>query len=275
MNQNLMEVRAGLTTTTSNDFTASTTYGGAEIQKRIQELPIDAFNKVTDLAKLLRRKNINQLGYFWNLTLESAAGSGMSNSSFGFYGEGTTGTTAATSKRALYVLAKSYRTDYSVTGMMMAAGMGNQLADEARYAAESHAVGEERCIISGTGTSAYGFANSFVGLLQLMNSYVTLGDTTSTYGIARASGKAELDVRVVLGGATAADDLELADLDAAITASNKRGGKGHRRIFFCSEDREDEISQLLQVQQRFQTFSVGNTIEFDGGFRYLPIREFQ
>lgn len=265
-----MEVRAALTTTSSNDWSAGTTLGGAEIQKRVQEMPIEAFNRMTDLAKLLARKNIDQLSYIWNLVKETSAGSGVGNSSFVFYSDGDSGTSQSTDKTQLYAVAKSYRTDYSVTGLMQAAGMGNQLADEARFAAEALAVGEERSIICGTATGAYGFSGSFLGLTQLMNSFAALGDTASIYGLARAGARPEQDVQVVLGAATAADDLALEDLDAGITASNKRGGKGHRRIFFCSEDRLDEISQLLQTQQRFQ--SVGNQVEFDGGFRVLAYK---
>jgi hypothetical protein len=263
-----MEVRAALTTTTSDDWSAGTTYGGAEIQKKVEEMPIEAFNKMTDLAKLLPRKNINQLAYFWNLVEETVAGSGVANSSFLFYAEGASGTPAATSKVQLAALTKSYRTDYEVTGLMIAAGMGNQLAEEARFAAEALAVGEEKSIICGTATSAYGFSGSFLGLLQLMGSYASFAETTTVYGIARASGKTYLDVGVVRGAAAAADALSLDDLDAALTTSNKRGGKGSRRIYFCSEDRVDEIAQLLQPQQRFNS----PTIEFDGGFRVLSYK---
>jgi len=270
MNNNLMEVRTALTTTTSNDWSGGTTLGGAEIQKRVQEMAVEAYNNKTDLAPLLKRVNTSQLSYIWNVTKETAAGSGLSNSSFGFYADGAGGTPAATAKAQLYAIAKSYRTDYEVTGLMIAAGMGNQLSDEARYAIESHAVGEERTIISGTDASAYGFANAFSGLLQLMGSYAALADTNAVYGTTRASGLTYVDVSVVLGGATAADDLDLVDLDAAITASNKRGAKGHKRIFFCSEDRLDEISQLLQAQQRFN--SVGRQVEFDGGFVVLAYK---
>lgn len=262
-----MEVRAALSTTTSNDWAGGTTIGGAEIQKRVEELPIEAFNKVTDLAKLLPRKNINQLAYIWNIVKESAAGSGVTNSSFVFYSEGASGTPAASAKYQPYALAKAYRSDYEVTGLMIAAGMGNQLADEARYAAEALAIGEEKAIICGANTSAYGVSGSFLGLLDLMSAYQSLGDTTAIYGITRASGVTSMDVEVVLGAATTTDALALADLDSAITKSNKRGGKTNRRIFFCSEERVDEIKQLLQAQQRFQT--VGNSIEFDGGFRVL------
>lgn len=265
-----MEVRTALQTSTNNDWSGGTTLGGAEIQKRVEEMAVEAYNKVVDLSPLLRRVNISQLAFIWNVVKETAANSGMSNSSFSFYSEAANGTPAASAKAELYAVAKSYRTDYEVSGLMLAAGMGNQLLEEARYAIESHAVGEERSIICGTDTSAYGFSGAFAGLLQLMSSYAALGDTTAIYGVTRASGVTYMDAQVVLAGATSADALDLPDLDAAITASNKTGGKNARRIFFCSEDRMDEISQLLQAQQRFN--SSGNTIEFDGGFRVLAYK---
>lgn len=270
MNYNLMEIRTALNTTTNTTGVLGSTAGGAEVQKRIQELPVDAFNKMTDLAKMLPRKNIDQAAYIWNSTTETALGGGLSNSSFTFYAEGQAGSPVPTTRVQLFALARSYRTDYEVSGLMIAAGMGDQLSEEARYAAESHAVGEERSIICGTATGAYGFAASFLGLLQLMNSNEDLSDTTTIYGLARANGREFMDVNVTFAGATATDALDLADLDTALRESNVRGAKGHRRIWFCSEARVDEISQRLQSQQRF--VSTSNTVEFDGGFRALAYK---
>ena len=265
MGSALMELRAALGTTTNTTGVLGSAAGGAAVQKEIQAVAVEAFNSKTDIAKLLRRRNINQLAYIWNLV---TATSDLANTSFAFYTEGEGGTPAVPVKVQLYAIAKGYRTDYEVTGLMIAAGMGDQLQYEMGYAAESLAIGEERSIICGTDTSAYGFANSFLGLLQLMGSYATFAETTNVYGIARASGKTYLDVNVVLGGATSAAALALTDLDAAITASNKKGGKGHKRIFFCSEDRVDEIAHLLQSQQRFN-----NTTEVAAGFRVLSYRQ--
>jgi hypothetical protein len=274
----LMEVRTALATSSNNDWSGGTTLGGAEVQKNVQAMMIEAFNKSTDLAKMLPRKNINQLSYIWTLVKESAAGSGLSNSTFKFYSEGGSATPSNSSKAQLYAIAKAYRTDYEVTGLMVAAGMGDQLMQEAMYAAESHAIGEERAIISGAGTSAYGFSGAFDGLLQLMSCYDTFEATTSKYGTAMSSSNTFMDVQHVNAGGTASttttDALALEDLDSAITKSNKRGGKGHRRVFLCSEERGDEIEALLQAQQRFVT--TGNAIEFDGGIRipaykYVPI----
>jgi len=259
----LMAVRAALTTTTNTTGVLGSSAGGAEIQKLIHELIVPAFNNKQDLGPMLRRVNMDQLSYIWNLSTESASGSGFTNSSFSFYTDGGNGTAAASTKTQLFAIAKAYRTDYAVTGLMMASGARDQLSDEARFAVEALAVGEERAMISGTGTSAYGFASSFPGLLQLMGSNATFGDTDTIYGVARATARDELDVSLVGAGATTADSLALADLDAAVTLSDNRGAKGNSRIFFCSNDRRDEIDQLLQAQQRF----VAPSIEIEGGFR--------
>lgn len=267
--QAFMDVRATLNTTTNTTGGDSRTgVGGVEIQKRIEEIPVEAFNRETDLARLLRRRNGNQLAFIWNVTTESAAGGGLATSSFAFYSDGGTGTPQRSAKTQLVASAKSYRTDYEVSNLMIAAGIGNQLQEEATHAARDLAVGEERSIICGSDTSAYGFSSAFAGLLQLMNSNATLGDTTTIFGTARASARDELDVGLVAGAATSAAALALSDLDAALTISSKRGAKNHRRIWFCSEDRRDEIDDLLVSNQRF----VAPSINVEGGFRVSSYR---
>jgi hypothetical protein len=273
MSNAMMEVRAALSTTTSNNFAGGTIAGGAEIQKRIQELPILAFNRETDLAKMLARKSISQLSYIWNITKETSSGSGAANSSFQFYSEGGSAVPAASGKHQLYATAKGYRTDYEVTGLMIAAGMGNQLEQEAMYAASALAVGEEKSIICGSNASAYGVSGSWDGLLQLMSTYNLFQATTSKYGVAMAGGSPAMNVQNLNAAGTTATTklaLQLSHLAGAITLSNKRGGKSHRRIFLCSEERGDEIEALIQAQQRFLT--VGNSIEFDGGIRVLAYK---
>lgn len=259
----LIKVRAALksaSNTTGGD--TRTTLGGNEVQKIIDDQVVDAFNSKVDVSPLLAKRAMNQVGYLWNITAETSSGSGVANSSFSVYTEGSNGTPQPTTKYQLYATVKSYRTDYELTNLMRLVGMGNQLAEEARYAVEALAIGEEKMIICGTDASAYGVSSAFLGLLQLMQSYTTFGDTTSIYGTSRASGKAHMDVGIVLAGASSADSLSLEDLDAAITTSDKRGGKGKRRIFLCSIDRRDEINRLLQPQQRF----TGGSLEIEGGF---------
>jgi len=101
-----------------------------------------------------------------------------------------------------------------------------------------------------------------------------LGDTATIYGTVRSTTQKGINAGAVdatgnaTGGATVS--LALSHLDSAITISNKRGAKRNRRIFLMSEERVDEVAQLLQSQQRF--ISTGNTVEFDGGFRVLAYR---
>jgi hypothetical protein len=265
-----MEVRGALLTSSNTTGVLGSNAGGAEIQKRIEEMPVQAFNSKTDLAPLLRRVNINQLSFIWNLTTEDSAGSGVTNTSFSFHSEGGTNTPNPSTKTQLYGVAKGYRADYDLSGLMLAAGMGDQLLEEAKYAAEALAIGEEKQIVSGTDSDAYGVSGGFDGLSDLISSNATFAAVNSKYGTNMATARLELNSSLVAAGATSLDDLSLADLDSAITLSNKRGAKGNRRVFFCSEERLDEIAQLLQAQQRF--VSTGNTVEFDGGFRVLAYR---
>jgi hypothetical protein len=288
--ETLMEVRTALTTGANATGVLGSAAGGAEIQKKIDELPIEAFNKVTDLRPLLRSININQLAYIWNVVTEDSADSGRTNTSFAFYANGATGTPQISAKTQLVAVGRAYRSDYEVTGLMMAAGMGNQLTEEARYAAEALAIGEEKQIIIGGNTTAGGISTSgFLGLYGaidsatfgglMLNGDATedlngMGDTSTIFGTARATNVEVLDagafdVTASTTGGTRLD-LELSHLDSAMTISNKRGGKNNRRIFLMSEERVDKVHQLLQAQQRF--VSTGNTVEFDGGFRVLAYR---
>ena len=248
-----MEVRGALLSTSNNNWAAGTTMGGAEVDHMVDRMIEDALNRGVDLLPLLNKRSVDQLGPIWTVRTDL----GSTNKS-AFYSEGGTGTDYPSSKVQLYEPAKQFRSDYGVTGLMAAVGGFDVLADELKDAIDSHAIGLERSIICGSVTSAYGFASSFPGLLQLMGSYVYNGDTTTVHGIARASGKTYLDVAYVDANAS---NLALSHLDSAITASNKAGAKGDRRIFFCSEERVDEISQLLQTQQRFT-----GTLDLEGGF---------
>jgi len=286
----LMDVRAALATGTNTTGVLGSGAGGAEIQKKIEELPVEAFNKVTDLRPLIRSVNINQLAFIWNLVTESSSGSGVTNTSFDFYAQTATATPQPSSKVQLVAVAKAYRADYEVSNLMIAAGMGNQLTEEASYAAEALAIGEEKQIIIGANTTAGGkTTNAFNGLYGtidsatygglMLNGVATnalngLGDTSTLYGTARSTTQTNLNAGAVDatgeagGGSPVA--LGLSHLDSAITISNKRGAKQARRVFLMSEERVDAVSQLLQAQQRFM--STGNTVEFDGGFRVLAYR---
>ncbi len=269
----LTEVRTSLNTTTNTTGTLpDATVGGAEIQKKVDQLIADIINRDVDLKPLVKRKPIGQLTYFWNLRTDLG-----STSKSAFYTDGGAGTPFPSSKVQLLAVSKALRSDYEVTGLMIAGSSSyyDALADEAGTAIDELKLNEEKAMISGTDTGAYGLASSYLGLLQLMRWHTSNGgdtegtaankmqDTTSVFSETRASGTIHLDVSYVIAGtaSSATGVLELKHLDKAITQSNKKGGKSHERIFFGSEEREDEINQLLQPQQRF-----AGTLNLEGGF---------
>lgn len=281
MQDPLMEVRTALTTTTNvTGGLGSANWGGVEIQKKIDALITDSINRGVDLTPLVSRKPLNQLSFFWNI--RSNLGS---TSKAAFYADGGAGTPYPSTKYQFYVMAKSLRSDYEVTGLTIAGSSSyyDALADEAKAAIDELKLAQEKAMICGTDTGAYGLASAFAGLLQLMRWHSSNGgdtegtaankmaDTTTVFGTARADsavGKV-LDVSYVIAGTagTSTGVLELKHLDKSITLSNKRGGKDHQRVFFCSEERVDEINQLLQPQQRF-----AGTLNLEGGFTIATYR---
>jgi hypothetical protein len=255
-NDALMEIRTALRTDTNTDGVVHSAAGGAEIQKLIDRAIVDSVNRMTDFRGVVRRRPHNQLAYIWNIR------TGLGNK-VAFYPEGDTGTPDPSPKLQLNAVAKSIRSDYEVTGLHASASASyyNAIADEAIDAASALVLAEEMCFISGADTNAYGMTGAYDGLLQLMGSFAAFGDTDVIYGLARAGARPALDVGVVLADPTSAVALELKHLDATITSSNKAGGKGRNRAFVVSEERHDEINQLLQSQQRFL-----GTLELEGGF---------
>ena len=271
----LIEVRAALNTTTNvTGGLGSSTWGAIEIQKKVDQLIADVINRGVDLTPLVARKPLDQLSYFWNVRRTLG-----STSKAAFYADGAAATPFPSELTQLYAVSKALRADYEVTGLMIAGSSSyyDALADQARDALTELSIAQEKAMICGTDTNAYGLASAYQGLLQLMlwngsNGGDTEGtaandaaDTTSIFGTARADTAAArfLDVAYVIAGTagTATGVLELAHLDLAITRCNKHGGKDDEKIFFCSEERVDEINQLLQSQQRF-----AGTLNLEGGF---------
>jgi len=269
MYDSLAEVRTALSTSTNTTGgDTRTALGGNEIQKMIERKIVDALNRGTDFRRFVRRVQHDQLGYIWNLRIDLG-----STSKAAFYSEGASGTPYPSQKVQLYAACKSYRADYEVSGLMIAGSRSyyNAIEDEMSDALDALKILEEKAMLCGSDTSAYGLANAFDGLLQLMGSYTTFGDTDTVYGIARASGKTYLDVGLVAAGATATAPFSLKLLDSAITVSEKADGNDGNdgsKIFLCSKERVDEISQLLQSQQRFPL----KVVEGRFGFRVLNYR---
>lgn len=249
-----MDIRTSLATSTNTTGVLHSTSGGAEIQKVVEKEIRDSFNRSTDFAKFVPRKPMSQLAFIWDLK----TGTG---SKAAFYGEGVRGTPAPSTVIQLYALAKALRSDYEVTGLMQASAFINSLEEEAKDAVSAINIAEEKAMICGTDESAYGFSGSYLGLLQLMGSYVTFGSTTTVYGLARASGKTYLDVQLVYGAATSTAVPTLAMLKSAITKSNKAGAKGNKRIFLVSEEYGDVIDSLLTTYQRF----IAPSLNIEGG----------
>ncbi len=263
----LAEVRTALTTTantTGGD--TRTTLGGNEIQKMIDRLIIDALNRGTKFRRIVRRKPMSQLGHIWNLRTDlGSTGKAVFQSS-----EGGTGTPFPSTKVQLYAPALSYRSDYEVSNLHAAASASyyDALEDEARDAVTALELLENQSMLCGSDTSAYGFSNAFDGLLQLMGSNATFGDTDTVYGLARVGAKDYLDVALVAAGATATAAFNTDLLDSAITASDRRDNGVGEKKFLCSLERIDEISQKIQTQQRYPLqFAEGNF-----GLRVLQYR---
>lgn len=255
----MMEVRTALTSTTNTTGSDSRTgIGGAEILKQIDKVIVDYVNRSVDFSTLVDRKNMDQLAYIWNIRLDLG-----STDKAAFYSDGATGTPYPSTKIQYVATAKAMRSDYEVTGLMMAASASyyDALADEARDALSQLKIAENKAMLCGTDTASYGLANSYLGLLQLMGSNATFTDTDTVYGTARAAARNELDVSLVAAGATSQDALDLADLDNAIIQNERNGGKGDDRIFLCTPEREAELNRLLQPLQRFS-----GTLNLEGGF---------
>jgi len=257
MDEPLLQVRAALQTSSNTVGVVASAHGGAEINKRIDSIMVDAVNRSVDLRPMVSRKPHDQLAYIWNVTTD------FENSRVAFYSEGGTGTPQPSKRTQLAALAKSIRADYEVTNMHIAGSSSyyNALEDEARNTVAALVIAEEKVFICGSDTVAYGLSGAYDGLIQLMDSNAAYGSTNTVYGVARAAARDELDVQVVHAAPTTTAALTLAHLDSSITASDKRGAKGAKRIFFCSPERHDKINQLLQAQQRFT-----GTLELEGGF---------
>jgi len=261
----LLSVRAALNSTTNTTGgDARTAIGGVEIQKVIDRMIVDDVNRNVDLRPLISRKPMDQLSYLFNIRTDL----GSSNKSQ-FYSDGGTGTPQPTTKVQYFAVALALRSDYAVTGIMMAGSKSyyDAIADEARDALTQMSITEEKVFISGDNTSANGLANAYDGLLQLMGSNATFGDTDTIHGVARASARDELDVSLVAAGATSTDALDLKDLDECNRLSDDAGAKGNRRIYFMSTARMFEINQLLQPQGRF-VIGAGS-LELEGGTKVL------
>lgn len=245
----ITELRATLSATTNTGGVAPG-YNAVEINAVIDKFIVDASPKFSELRSMIPREGISQGSHIWNVRTTDN-GSGLWAYSFSentLSSNTNTNTPQQGAKKQLYAQPKSLRVDWEVENFFLAASRSyyDAIADEIENATKKIIDLEERQIVSGTDSGAYGDANGFLGLKQLINSYVTIGDTTTVFGTARASGKTYLDAQVVNAGAAA---FKLSFLDSMLTAQKKR--QAQPGMFVVSYERGDEIDQLLQAQQRF------------------------
>lgn len=263
MEKELASLRSALNAT-SNTGGIEPVYGAVEIEAKINKMIADESPKFSELRNMIPRVALAGTSTeVWNVRISDNSSTkwGYSTSEGGT----NTNTPAQGSKIQLYAATKTVRTDWAVENYLKVASASyyNAMQDEMQNAIEIHVDQEEKQIVSGTDAGAYGDASGFLGLKQLINSFATIGDTTTVYGTTRANGKTYMDAQVV-DAATAAFKLSM--LDEMITAQKKVNGRPG--MFVVSYEREDEISQKLQAQQRF----VAPSLEIEGGFRLATYR---
>ncbi len=241
---------------------SSGAFGGVETQVIIDRMIIDAFSRDTEFNKIVTRERMQPgtITHSWNLQGDA----GLTKSIF--YNEGGKHIPNPSLRKNCIVVAKSLRSDYEVSGLLIAGGFFDVLAAEGRDALTQMNLVEEQAFVNGTDASD-GVTGSYLGLHQLLLQNTAHGDTSAIYGLTRGTDD-ELDVQAVDGGTsgTARGVLDLADMDAIITKCDKRK-LGGRRVFLMSFERMDEVQQLLQPQQRFS-----GGIEQPAGFRVPTYR---
>jgi len=262
MEKELASLRSALNAT-SNVGGVEPVYGAVEIEAKMNKIIADASPKFSELRNMIPRVALKGTSTeIWNVRT-----SDNTSTSWGYStseGGSNTNTPAQGAKKQLFAAVKSVRTDWEVENYMKLASASyyDAVADELNNAVAIQVDQEEKQIVSGTDAGAYGDADGFIGLKQIINSFVTIGDTSTVYGVTRASGKTYMDATVV-DKATGA--FAISDLDAMITAQRKV--KGMPGMFIVSYERADEINSKLQAQQRFT-----GTLNIEGGFTVATYR---
>jgi hypothetical protein len=252
----LKELRATLSAATNTGGVAPG-YSAVEVAAVIDKFIVDASPKFSQVRNMIPRESFDQGAYIWNVrTSDNSAGAwGISASE----SAANTINAAAGAKKQLYAAIKSFAIGWEVENFFLSISRSqyDAVVDEIQNAIAKAIDMEERQVIGGTDTGAYGNASGFLGLKQLLNSYVTLSDTTTVFGTARGSGKTYMDCQLV-NVANAA--LTIKHLDSAVDALTAVGGQAG--YFLTSIPMGSKMSQLLQSQQRF----VG-TMNIAGGFQ--------
>lgn len=238
------------------------TWGSVETQKIMESMIVDAFSRDTEFRQLVSREPMRPgtISYSWILQGDAGTTKAV------FYSDGASGTPDPSLRKQAIVVTKALRSDYEVSGLLIAGGFFDTLAAEARDALSQMALTEESAFVNGSDVTD-GVSGSYLGLHQLILQDSAHGDTTSIYGLTRGTDE-EVDIQAVDAGTSGSSRgvLSLADMDGIITACDKRK-LGGRRIFLMSFERADELQQLLQPQQRFM-----GTVETPAGFKVPTYR---
>ncbi len=282
-----LQIRTALDTTTSTTGgDQRTNIGAVFIQKEIDRMIKETINRDVDFRPLVQRKTMNQKARIWNLRTSLGATAKTS-----FQSEGGTGTPQPSEFMQLFAPALTLRSDYEVTGLAQAAASSyfDAMDSEARDALSAYALTEEQAFILGndsdnetsgiTINGKIGVSGSYLGLKQLLSSAVAeatgtqggFGDSTARYGITPSSTVTDeeykMNVRTINTSNTTQNPLSIQNLNSAITQSNIQGGKRANRIYLCSEERLDEISDLIQPHGRY--VQGASSVELDGGLSVL------
>jgi hypothetical protein len=254
--EKLAKMRASLTALT-NSGGVDPGFNSVEVDAKINKQIVDSTVTFNEIENMIPKESLEgQFTHIWRVrtTNNDSTSNAYSTSESG----SNTNTPGVGAKVQLTATARSSRTDWEVENFFLAGSSSsyNAVADEIADALNIHMDEREKEIINGADTGAYGKAGNFQGMKQLVDSYVGTGDTTTVFGIARASGKTYLDAQYVDASAGA---FTLSLLDKAITAQKKVKGKAG--FFLMSHERRDEINSKLQAQQRF----AGN-LNLEGGF---------
>ena len=286
-NDAFLQIRTALDSTTEvTGGDARIGVGAVFIQKEIDRMIIETYNNGIDFSPFVKRTTMRQLAAIWNLRTNRG-----STSKVAFYNDGAGGTPYPPNYLQLFAQAKSLRSDYEVTGLTIAASSSyfDALNTEARVALQAMAQVEEQAFICGDDTSAestgltetgtVGVSGAYKGLYQLMTSAIAvaagsgggLNDTTAIYGSTRSATSTareyKLNVNVITTAANATNPISVQNMDDAITQSNIKGGKGHKRMYLCSEKRYTKIKDLIAPQGRF---AIGASMaKLDGGAEVL------
>ena len=256
MDTKLEQMRASLTALT-NSGGVDPAFNSVEVDAKINKNIVDSTVTFNEIENMIPKESLEgQFSHIWRV--RTTNNSSTSNAYSTSEGGSNTNTPAVGAKVQLTAVARSSRTDWEVENFFLAGSSSsyNAIADEIEDAMNIHMDQREKEIINGADTGSYGKAGNFDGLKQLVNSFVTIGDTDTIYGVTRASGKTYMDARVV-DAAAAAFSLPL--LDQAITAQKKVKGKA--AFFLMSHERRDEMNAILAVKQRF-----AGTLNLEGGF---------